>query len=89
MFRRTAHLWAAGAALLLYGAMYLLAWSVVWRVPEADRDGLEWVFVGLMTLPWSLLAGDGGWGVVHAGAVVNALLQTACVGWIVRDHLRG
>ena len=83
MFRRTAHVWAALAALVVYGALYLLGMWLVWRVPEVDRDGIEWVLVMLLTLPWSLLGGIGGWAVVHGGAVLNALLLAGFVGWAV------
>ena len=81
MSRRTAL--AVVGVLVVYGLVYLFAWSVVWRVPEFDRDGIEWVYVFVMTLPWSVFAGAGV-PVVHAGAVVNAVLIAAFAGWKVR-----
>ena len=83
MFRRYAHVWAGLAALATYGGAYLFAWSVVWDVPAAERDGLEWMFVFLLTLPWSLLAGIGGW-IVLTGALINGLLLTVVVGRAVK-----
>lgn len=80
MFRRYAHVWAGLAALAMYGGAYLFAWSVLWDVPAAERDGLEWMFVFLLTLPWSLLAGIGGWIIVQTGALVNGILLSVAVG---------
>lgn len=80
MYRRYAHVWAGLAVLATYGGAYLLAWSVVWDVPAAERDGLEWMFVFLLTLPWSLLAGIGGWIIVQTGALINGILLSVVVG---------
>jgi hypothetical protein len=82
MFRRYA--WAGLAALATYGAAYLLAWFVVWDVPVAERDGLEWLYVFLLTLPWSLLAGVGGWMIVQTGALINGVVLSVVVGRTVK-----
>ncbi len=80
-----AALWAGIGALALYGAAYVAAWSVVWSVPTPERDGLEWIFVFLMTFPWSLIPGPGGsLAIVHLGAAVNGALFAVLVSWTVR-----
>lgn len=84
MERKHAHLWAGASALALYAVGYRVAWSFVWAVPAGDRDGIEWIFVFLMTLPWSLSARDAGPWVVHAGAVVNGILFALLAASIVR-----
>lgn len=83
MSKRSTCLLAGTAALLLYGAGYLVALSFVWAVPVAERYGLEWLLVFLMTLPWSLAAGHRMW-IVHLGAVTNGLLFALVVASITR-----
>jgi hypothetical protein len=87
MFRRATILCAALVTLTAFCAGYALAWSVIWRVPEVDRDGMEWLFVALMTLPWSLAVGVGGRMVVHAGAVINATLLSLLMGRTVKQRI--
>lgn len=84
MFKRHAYLWAALAAISLYGCGYLMSWFAVWHVPVANRDGLEWVYLVLLTLPWSLLARAGGIFVIHAGALINGTLLATFTSWRVR-----
>ena len=71
MTTRSSALLAAGLALTLYAGALVAAWMVAQSVPRAERDGVEWMYVFLLTMPWSLLAGVGGWLIVHVGAVVN------------------
>jgi hypothetical protein len=74
MLKRRAYLWAALAAISLYGCGYRMAWYAAWHVPVHNRDGLEWVYAFLLTLPWSLLARAGGMVVIHVGALINGTL---------------
>lgn len=86
MPKRAAIVLAAAVAFEMCAAVYLLAWSVVWAVPEAERDGLEWMGVALLALPWSLVAGADGWAIVHAEAIVNATALSAFVAWQVNGR---
>ena len=86
---RRRHLWAASAALCVYGVAYLVAWSFVWAVAPDDRDGLEAGLVLLLTLPWCVLPVGGGYAVVHVGAVINGSLFALLVGSIVGRPRRG
>ena len=81
---KRAYFWAALAAMSMYGCGYLMAWYAAWHTSVAKRDGLEWVYVFLLTLPWSLLARAGGRVVIHTGALINGTFLATFTGWKVR-----
>jgi hypothetical protein len=78
--RRTAAVVAPATVVVGYAALYLAGWWIVWDVPPPKRDGIEWGLLFLLTSPWSVMAGALGTAIVHAGAVINAVLLAVAAG---------
>lgn len=87
MLKRITPVALALIVLAAYAGLYLLGWWNVERVPEDERDGMEWLLMAALTPPWCLFAGAFGLTVVHAGAVVNGTLLAGVAGWNVRRRL--